>query len=154
MISRSLVSSWDYPYKHSQEQGHIVTSPFSFLSLSSSSVSYKAQVLPCLLFNTNLLSYFLVSSSVIQYCLDQFPFSSVVGGSLDLGVPVLSVSSCFVFIAWTYCGCSLALSPPSCPSAWHVPSAAPAGDVLSNCYRAPTCHSLCLCGYMLSVYIS
>lgn len=40
---------------------------------------------------------------------------------------------------WTYCGCSLAPSRPSCPSAWHVPSAASAGDVHSNSQRVPTC---------------
>lgn len=62
----------------------------------------------------------------------QFPLFSKLGWSLYWGVPSLSVSSS-LFIDWTYCSCSLAPSRPSCPSAWHVPSAAPAGGVLLAC---------------------
>lgn len=46
------------------------------------------------------------------------------------------------------CGCSLALSHPPCPSACHVPSAAPAGDILSNCQHSPMCYSLSYCMFL------
>lgn len=51
-----------------------------------------------------------------------------------------SISSSFDLTDWS---CSLASGCFSCSSAWHVPSAAPAGDVLSHYERAPMCLSVC-----------
>lgn len=102
------------------EQGHFLLA--SFLLISSSSVSEHRVFFFVFFFN-----YF-TSCPIGQYCLSQLPFW---GWSLHVDVPAFSVSSS-LFTDWTYCGCSLALSHPSCPSAWHVPSAAPAGDVLSK----------------------
>lgn len=119
----------------------LLFSPFLLIN-SFSWVSHKSTKAsnPTPPFLTHLLT---LSSSVGQCCLCWFPFLR----SLYSGVPALSLGSS-LFVNWTYCVCSLALSHPSCPSAWHVPSAASAGDILSNCQRAPMCYSVCLCMFV------